>query len=126
MALGNRNTTSQNKMMTVRSIGSISNDSKPPEGLMIKVSHQDMQVIRQLNNSNTITSIKNMSSEVINRNRLQELDHIDDVNRSNLVTGNNFEKLIDNDISHDDASNQNQFTKQEIYEQFKNQNINRD
>jgi hypothetical protein len=68
MNLPNRGTTSQNKMMTVRSIGSISNDSKPPEGLMIKVSHQDMQVIRQLNNSNTQTSIKNASSEMITRN----------------------------------------------------------
>ena len=64
----NRNTTSQNKMMTVRSIGSISNESKPPEGLMIKVSHQDMQVIRQLNNSNTQTSMNNMSSGMINKN----------------------------------------------------------
>lgn len=49
-----------------------------------------------------------------------------EVTSSNLQTGNNFDKLIDNNISRDDQSNHEQMTKLEIYEQFKNQNINRD
>lgn len=89
---------------------------------MIKVSHQDMQVIRQLNNSNTQTFTQHSIYSETHKNLLNQGNPSD-------MNHHHVNRLNDQDISNVNPSNEcgiDQINKIEVYEQFKNQNINKD
>lgn len=86
-----------------------------------------MQVIRQLNNSNTI-SATNQSIQNFSQDLKKKVSLVNEEKSSDLNTGKNVNnKLHDQDISNVDPSNEiDQINKHEVYEQFKKHNINRD